>query len=73
MKSFNKIIILLLLIGSLAGSCKKDFLSRPPLAQITTDNFYKSTSDLRLATAALYGGSPGSTGSIFLYSVWAMY
>lgn len=35
-------------------SCKKDYLNRPPLTGITTDNFYKSTSDMRLATAAIY-------------------
>jgi len=49
-----KINILLLLIAIAVGSCKKDFLNRPPLTGLTTDNFYKSTADLRLATAAIY-------------------
>ncbi len=49
-----KINIFLLLIAIAVGSCKKDFLNRPPLTGITTDNFYKSTADLRLATAAIY-------------------
>src|SRR5882724_12334503 len=56
MKCFNKKILIpaLLAIVIVAGSCKKSFLDKPPLSEITTDNFYKSTSDLRLATAALY-------------------
>jgi hypothetical protein len=58
MRSFYKIFIPALLLIGVFGSCKKSFLERPPLAQITVDNFYKSNSDLRLATAALYGGSP---------------
>jgi hypothetical protein len=49
-----KIYTLSLLFIAMISSCKKEFLDRPPLAQITTDNFYKSTSDLRLATAAIY-------------------
>lgn len=47
-------INILLLIAVALGSCKKDFLNRPPLTGITSDNFYKSTSDMRLATAAIY-------------------
>jgi hypothetical protein len=58
MKSFHKILIPAALLFLALGSCQKSFLDRPPLAQISVDNFYKSTSDLRLATAALYGGSP---------------
>lgn len=58
MKSFHKIFIPALLVLVIGGSCSKSFLNRPPLDEITTSNFYKSTSDLRLATAALYGGSP---------------
>ena len=55
MKLFNKKILtpVLLAIVIVAGGCKKSFLDKPPLSEITTDNFYKSTSDLRLATAAL--------------------
>ena len=45
---------MILLFVILIGSCKKDYLNRPPLTGITKDNFYKSGSDLRLATAALY-------------------
>jgi hypothetical protein len=38
--------------------CSKSFLDRPPLSQISADNFYQNTEDLRLATAALYAGTP---------------
>jgi len=49
-----KLYIFIFFAAVITSSCKKSFLDRPPLSQITTDNFYKSTSDLRLATAALY-------------------
>jgi hypothetical protein len=39
-------------------ACKKSYLDRPSQSQISADNFYKTTSELRLATASLYGGSP---------------
>lgn len=56
MKPINKILILLLFAAAICG-CKKSFLDRPSNSQISSNNFYKSTSDLRLATANLYGGS----------------
>ena len=56
MKSINKIIIILLFATAIAG-CKKSFLDRPSNSQISSNNFYKTTSDLRLATANLYGGA----------------
>jgi hypothetical protein len=55
MKSIHKIIIILLCAAAIAG-CKKSFLDRPSNSQISSNNFYKTTSDLRLATASLYGG-----------------
>jgi len=54
MKLIKINIFLLLIVIITISSCKKSFLDRPPLTGITTDNFYKSTSDLRLATAAIY-------------------
>jgi len=57
MKSINKIIAVLLFAATIAG-CKKSFLDRPSSSQISSNNFYKTPSDLRLATASLYGGSP---------------
>jgi hypothetical protein len=59
MKSIHNIIIILLFPAAIAG-CKKSFLDRPSNSQISSNNFYKTTSDLRLATANLYGGSPWS-------------
>jgi hypothetical protein len=57
MKSINKIIIFLLLLVAIAG-CNTGFLDRPSQSQISANNFYQTTSDIRLATANLYGGSP---------------
>lgn len=57
MKSMIKILFCQIIVMVLAG-CSKSFLDRPPLSQISADNFYQSTNDLRLATAALYAGSP---------------
>lgn len=58
MKLKSKIVYLALAVAGLFASCSKDFLDRPPLSEISTDNFYQTTSDLKLATAALYAGSP---------------
>src|SRR3954468_7679732 len=54
MKRIKINIALLVISIIMISSCKKDYLNRPPLTGITTDNFYKSGSDLRLATATLY-------------------
>lgn len=58
MKINALIISLCLTAAAILASCGEDFLDRPPLSEISTDNFYQTTSDLRLATAALYGGTP---------------
>jgi hypothetical protein len=57
MKYLNKILLIAVIAVS-CFACKKSFLDRPSQSQISADNFYKTTSDLRLATANLYGGSP---------------
>jgi len=57
MKYLNKIILIAVVAVS-CFACKKSFLDRPSQSQISSDNFYKTTADLRLATANLYGGSP---------------
>jgi len=54
MKHIKLYILTLFTAAIIISGCKKDFLDRAPLSQITTDNFYKSSSDLRLVTAALY-------------------
>ncbi|OCX54738.1 carbohydrate-binding protein SusD [Mucilaginibacter sp. PPCGB 2223] len=56
MKSINRIIVILLFAAAIAG-CKKNFLDRPSNSQISSNNFYQTTSDLRLATASLYAGA----------------
>lgn len=57
MKFIYRLIIPVLFVQVCLSGCNKSFLDRPSLSQITSDNFYKTTSDLRLATAALYGGA----------------
>lgn len=54
----NNIIILTALVVTSCMACKKSYLDRPSQSQISADNFYKTTSELRLATASLYGGAP---------------
>jgi starch-binding outer membrane protein, SusD/RagB family len=56
MKHINIIILTTLVVTSCIG-CKKGYLDRPSQSQISGDNFYKTTSELRLATASLYGGA----------------
>jgi hypothetical protein len=56
MKPINKILVFALFAIAFAG-CKKSFLDRPSNSQISSNNFYQSTADLRLATASLYGGA----------------
>jgi starch-binding outer membrane protein, SusD/RagB family len=58
MKSIIKTFIIALIAAVLFQGCSKSFLDRPPLSQISADNFYQTSGDLRLATAALYSGSP---------------
>lgn len=57
MKYINK-ILLVVLITTFSLACNKSYLDRPSQSQISSDNFYKSTAELRLATASLYGGAP---------------
>lgn len=58
MKIKNILASALLFVGVFTAGCSDSFLDRPPLSQISADNFYQTTNDLRLATAALYGGKP---------------
>lgn len=57
MKYINRAILFILVVVSVTA-CKKSFLDRPSESQISSDNFYKTTEELRLATASLYGGAP---------------
>jgi hypothetical protein len=56
MKNIYRIIFVMFATVAL-GACSKSFLDRPSESQISADNFYKTTADLRLATANLYGGA----------------
>lgn len=58
MNSKSIIIYLFLVVAVSLVSCSEDFLDRPSLSEIAHDNFYQTPEDLRLATAALYAGSP---------------
>jgi hypothetical protein len=57
MKYINKILFTAIAIV-FCVACNKSFLERPSQSQISSDNFYKTTDELRLATANLYGGAP---------------
>src|ERR1700759_293859 len=39
---------------ALGAGCKKDFLNRPPLSQLTSDNFYRTDEEVVAGTAPLY-------------------
>ncbi|MFI0430243.1 RagB/SusD family nutrient uptake outer membrane protein [Mariniflexile sp. HMF6888] len=56
MKYINLKNICVLLTVFFAVSCQDDFLDRPSQSEISTENFYKTKEELRLATAGLYGG-----------------
>ncbi len=56
MRLFNKILMLILFAASVTR-CSDSFLDRPSQSQTSSENFYQTTSDLRLATANLYGGA----------------
>jgi starch-binding outer membrane protein, SusD/RagB family len=49
-----KRIIVLLAVGLLAVSCKKDFLERSPLVGTTQDNFYRTAEDAIAAVNGAY-------------------
>jgi len=52
MKNIIKYISILVVF--MVGSCSEDFLDRPPMDQLTIDNFYSTPEELRIGTAALY-------------------
>jgi starch-binding outer membrane protein, SusD/RagB family len=54
MKNIIKIFSISI-VGLLASSCQESFLEKPPLDQITEDNFYKNIDQINATTAALYG------------------
>ncbi len=50
----NIIFMFLFFSALLFTSCGEDFLDRPPVDQITIDNYYKTPEELNVATRALY-------------------
>jgi starch-binding outer membrane protein, SusD/RagB family len=58
MKLKSKIIYSLFAVAGFLSSCSESFLDRPSLSEIMVDNFYQTSGDLKLATAALYAGAP---------------
>ena len=56
MKYINFKLICVLFAVFFAVSCSNDFLDRPSQSEISTENFYQTKDEMRLATAGLYGG-----------------
>ncbi len=54
MKSISKYFIALSVV-LLIGSCGKDFLDISPQDKLTADNYYRNESEVKAATASLYG------------------
>lgn len=67
MKYINLKMICVLFAVFFAVSCQNDFLDRPSQSQISTENFYKTKDEIRLATAALYGGKVWSQWNNLAY------
>ncbi|MES1250228.1 MAG: RagB/SusD family nutrient uptake outer membrane protein, partial [Chitinophaga rupis] len=44
----------LILTGSFLQGCSKKFLNRPPISQLTSDNFYRTNDEIVAGTAPLY-------------------
>lgn len=55
MKNIYKYIISFAVVSLLSVSCTKDFLDIDPVDKLTADNFYKNESQIKAATASLYG------------------
>jgi len=53
MKTIIKYLLLVAIIA-IAQSCKKDFLDRPPIDQLTSGNFYSTDAEIQSGTAPLY-------------------
>ncbi|TPG65939.1 RagB/SusD family nutrient uptake outer membrane protein [Hymenobacter nivis] len=54
----------------LLGGCTKDFLDIQPTSTVTTENFYKTSTDALQATTAAY--SQLQQNGMFNYSLWAI-
>src|SRR5690606_9468256 len=68
----NKIFILLVLASSTTISCKKDFLEKPPLDQLSDDTFWTSENNVRTFAYGFYstyfiGYNSGSTWGRYMW------
>ncbi len=55
MKNIIKITFALCFVLSANSSCKKEFLEIEPVDRLTLDNFYRNETEVRAASASLYG------------------
>ncbi|MFC2137259.1 RagB/SusD family nutrient uptake outer membrane protein [Bacteroidota bacterium] len=55
LKNISYKLIQGILICALLISCNKEFLERPPISQVTVDNYYNTVEEVRSSTAPLYG------------------
>ena len=55
MKNIIKIAFALCFVLSANSSCKKEFLEIEPVDRLTVDNFYRNATEVRAASASLYG------------------
>lgn len=56
MKTDNNLCVLLVLIGTLFGSCSNDFLDVEPITEVQDGNFYRTIQDLEMALVGCYDG-----------------
>ncbi|UKJ06883.1 RagB/SusD family nutrient uptake outer membrane protein [Solitalea lacus] len=61
MKKVNLYIIIATILLSVAA-CKKDYLDRQPLSDISPDNFFKTEKDMQLYTNSFYSLFPSAEG-----------
>lgn len=65
MKNKYRIYLLFVLPAVLMTACKKDFLQRNPKTEITSVEFFKTSSDLETYTNGLYYMLPASSDDLF--------
>ena len=54
MKTYKNWAVCLSALAMITTSCKKDYFNRPPLSQITQDNYYQTAAQVNAGTAVLY-------------------
>src|SRR5437870_2824858 len=61
MKRVNLYILMAMLLFSVTA-CKKDYLDRQPLSDISPDSFFKTEKDMQLYTNSFYSAFPNAEG-----------